>query len=201
MNIQNKILVALIALFCLSLSVPAQTILQDKSLNLRIRQKVAQMNDYVAFMASKRKTLSNRKYYMKKALNLFIGRGYAYEENGVRKEGVMMEVTSVNRNTTSHKLLRVYFNNLINLGYSDVEIQSTKIPDIKISKLKQIGDKTYQCTCEYDQMFVAYQDRIVVYKDKTTKRIECIVEEEKVEGGTEYVIMLGDVTALETKRI
>ena len=44
-------------------------------------------------------------------------------------------------------------------------------------------------------------NHIVVYKDKTTKRIKCIIEQEDTEDGKEYIVMLGDVTALETKKL
>jgi hypothetical protein len=50
------------------------------------------MNDYISFMANKNKKANTRLYYKKKALNLFVGCGESYEEDGVRKEGVQMDV-------------------------------------------------------------------------------------------------------------
>jgi hypothetical protein len=167
----------------------------------RAAEKVAQMNDYISFMASKKKAYKNRKYYSEKALNLFIGRGYDYEENGINKKGVMMEITSIRKTSVSHKLVRDYFNNLINLNYSDVKITSTEIANIKVSNLQQISEDTYVCTCQYDQAFVGYRDGRPLYKDITTKRIKSYIKAEDTEDGTEYIIMLGDITALQTKKL
>lgn len=170
----------------------------DDMIRRRAAQKVAQMNDYISFMASKKKTLQNRKYYSGKALNLFMGKGFSYEENGVKKDGVKMEVTTLNK-SSKNRLVRDYFTNLINLGYSDVEITSTEIADIKVSNLQKVADNMYVCTCQYDQAFVGYRDGRPVYKDITTKRIKCYITAEETEDGTEYIVMLGDITALETK--
>ena len=199
MKALNKILMAVIAVLCLASAGSAQAAPLNEMLKRRAAEKVKQMNDNISFMAKKDKSLTARRYYKTKTLNLFIGKGYEYEENGIKKEGVMMETTSTNRASVSHKLLRTYFENLINLNYSDVQISSTEIADIKVSDLKKINDTLYVCTCQYDQAFVGYRDGRPVYKDITTKRITCYVEAEYTEDGTEYIILLGDVTALETK--
>ena len=202
MKTQIKFYLVLVSMLCIAGSAFDQlTVEEENMLKKRAAEKTAQMNDYITFMAKKDKTYDNRVYYKGKALNLFIGKGYKYEEDGVEKEGVMMEITSTKRKETNHRLMRDYFESLIKLGYSEVDIQSTKIPQIKVSNLKQTGSNTYECTCEYDQYFTAYRDRIVVYKDKTTKRIKCIIEQEDTEDGKEYIVMLGDVTALEIKKL
>ena len=164
-------------------------------------EKTAQLNDYISFMASKKKSVENRKYYKTKALNLFMGKGYDYEENGKLKEGVMMEITSVNKKSVSHQLMRDYFDSVICLKYTDVKITSTEIANIKISSLKPIDDSLYVCTCQYDQAFVGYRDGRPVYKDITTKRIKCYVYAEDTEDGTEYITLLGDVSALAVRRL
>lgn len=201
MKALNKFVVVLITMFFMVSNVSAQTFDQEKMIQKRAAEKVAQMNDYISFMASKKKNLENRKYYKPKALNLFMGKGYSYEENGVEKKGVMMEITSVNRKSVSHQLIRDYFDNLINLKYTDVQITSTEIANIKVSNLQQIDENLYVCTCQYDQAFAGYRDGRPVYKDITTKRIKCYVKVEDTEDGEEYIIMLGDVTALSTKRL
>lgn len=188
-------------MFCIAYSVNAQTVDQEEMIKHRAAEKVAQMNDYISFMASKKKSTENRKYYKTKALNLFMGKGFSYEEDGIEKDGVMMETTSIKRKTTNHSLMRDYFDRVIRLKYSDVEIKSTEIADIKVSNLKQIDENLYVCTCQYDQAFVGYLDGKPIYKDITTKRIKCYVYAEDTEDGFEYIIMLGDVTALETKRM
>ena len=200
MKALNKIILAFFAMLFVVSSAAAQNFDQDEMIKRRAAEKVAQMNDYISFMASKKKSVENRKYYKTKALNLFMGKGYSYEENGIEKSGVMMEITSVNRTSVSHKLMRDYFDNLISLKYTDVKITSTEIANIKVSNLQQIDENLYVCTCQYDQAFVGYRDGRPIYKDVTTKRIKCYVYAEDTEDGTEFIIMLGDVTALETKR-
>ncbi|MCD8309712.1 MAG: hypothetical protein LUB83_00635 [Prevotellaceae bacterium] len=188
-------------LLCLGGPVMAQATDQDYMLGRRAAEKVAQMNDYISFMANKKKSQDNRMYYRRKALNLFMGKGDSYEENGVTKAGVQMEVTSKYRSSVSHKYMRTYFTNLVNglTAYDDVQISSTEIANIKVSNLRQVGDNLYVCTCEYSQAFAGYRDGRIIYKDITTKRIKCYVKTEDTEDGVEYIILLGDVYAIDTK--
>lgn len=203
MKALNKILVVVLGVFFLATSVSAQVTDMDEMIKRRAAEKVAQMNDYISFMASKneKKTRDNRLYYRTKALNLFMGKGYSYEENGVEKDGVMMEVTSKTKKTVTHPFIRDYFMNLVDKlnAYTDVKITSTEIANIKVSNLRQIDTNLFVCTCEYDQAFVGIRDGIPIYKDITTKRIKCYVVAEDTEDGKEYIILLGDVTALDTK--
>lgn len=173
----------------------------DEQIKRTAAQRVAQMNDYISFMADKSNDMETRQYYKKQALNLFAGRGYNYEENGVNKEGVRMEITSVNNTRPRSKLMRVYFNGLMNLTYQKVSIQSTELASIKVSNLQKVDNNMYVCTCCFDQVFVGYRDGRPVYKDITRKKVKCYIEVQDVEGGPqEYVVLLGDVQAIDTKR-
>ena len=173
----------------------------DEQIKRTAAQRVAQMNDYISFMADKSNDMETRQYYKKQALNLFAGRGYNYEENGVNKEGVRMEITSVNNTRPRSKLMRVYFNGLMNLTYQKVSIQSTELAIIKVSNLQKVDNNMYVCTCYFDQVFVGYRDGRPVYKDITRKKVKCYIEVQDVEGGPqEYVVLLGDVQAIDTKR-
>lgn len=173
----------------------------DEQIKRTAAQRVAQMNDYISFMADKSNDMETRQYYKKQALNLFAGRGYNYEENGVNKEGVRMEITSVNNTRPRSKLMRVYFNGLMNLTYQKVSIQSTELASIKVSNLQKVDNNMYVCTCYFDQVFVGYRDGRPVYKDITRKKVKCYIEVQNVEGGPqEYVVLLGDVQAIDTKR-
>ena len=173
----------------------------DEQIKRTAAQRVAQMNDYISFMADKSNDMETRLYYKKQALNLFAGRGYNYEENGVNKEGVRMEITSVNNTRPRSKLMRVYFNGLMNLTYQKVSIQSTELASIKVSNLQKVDNNMYVCTCYFDQVFVGYRDGRPVYKDITRKKVKCYIEVQDVEGGhQEYVVLLGDVQAIDTKR-
>lgn len=178
----------------------AQNSVEDQ-IKRRAAERVAQMNDYISFMADKSNDLETRQYNKKQALNLFAGRGYDYEENGIHKEGVRMEITSVNNTRPRAKLMRVYFNGLVNLTYQKVSIQSTEVSSIKVSNLQKVDNNLYVCTCYFDQVFIGYRDGIPVYKDITRKKVKCYVEVQDAEDGLEYVVLLGDVHAIDTKRI
>lgn len=173
----------------------------EEQIKRRAAERVAQMNDYISFMADKSNDLETRQYNKKQALNLFAGRGYDYEENGIHKEGVRMEVTSVNNTRPRAKLMRVYFNGLVNLTYQKVSIQSTEVSSIKVSSLQKVDNNLYVCTCYFDQVFIGYRDGIPIYKDITRKKVKCYVEVQDAEDGLEYVVLLGDVHAIDTKRI
>lgn len=127
-----------LAVFLISLFYIATASAQFNSdlLKRRAAEKVGQMNDYISFMASKKKSVEVRQKYRKEALNLFIGEGNSYEENGVQKEGVLMEVTSVNRPGKRRELIRDYFSRIIMFNYNDVNISSTEIAEIKVSNLQ-----------------------------------------------------------------
>lgn len=203
-----KVLISLI-LCSISASSMAQTMVyasapdaaEIEMLQSRAKEKVALMNSYISYMADKRNNYNTRQYYSEKALALFIGKGYSYSLDGIKHEGVLMQTTSTNTKKTSTSLMRRYFESLINLHYTDVKITSTSVVDMKVSDLKKIGPNLYVCTCQYVQYFYGYRDGSLVYKDRTTKRIECIIEAEETEDGIEYVVQLGDVEALHTERI
>ena len=206
MNAILKFTLASIVILMSSISVNAQDYNEEKLFQQRAKERVKLMNDYVSFMADKSKSQETRYYYRKKALPLFIGKGYEYEENGVTKRGVMMQTTSVNRpGVVTNTLLRDYFSRLVNLRYSKVNITSTEIAGMKVSDLKKVDssdNKTlYMCTCQYVQYFRGEYGDGYVYADKTTTRIVCYVEVEETEDGQEFMIKLGDVEAISTERL
>lgn len=201
MKAQQKFWVALLAIFSLATTTFAQVEGQEEMIKRRAAEKVGQMNDYISFMANKKKPEESRLYYRTKALNLFIGKGFRYEENGVTKEGVMMQVTSKKRKSVSTPFIRDYFQNLVTglRSYTDVKIEATEIADIKVSELRQIDTNLWVCTCQYDQAFEGVRDGRLIYRDITTKRIKCYVVAEDTEDGWEFIILLGDVYAIETR--
>ncbi|WP_336526247.1 hypothetical protein [Bacteroides acidifaciens] len=167
----------------------------------RAQQKVAQMNDNISFMADKSKDLNTRNYYRGRALNLFIEKGEPFEEEGIHNTGVKMETTSVYRKKPSRRLMKDYFTGLVNLRYSKVDIQSTKVHEIEVSDLQKIDDNKYVCTAYFEQIFVGYRDGRPVYKDRTRKKVKVYILAEETIDGQEFIVLLGDVTALETSKI
>lgn len=97
-----------IAFFCL-LANAAQDSLTNHIVERAFNSTFARLNDYILFMADKTNDLETRQYYKKQALNLFAGRGYDYEEDGIRKEGARIIISSANKPQTRSLLVRVYF--------------------------------------------------------------------------------------------
>lgn len=194
----NYLKLGMIALFLIAL--PFSLFAQNKQDLLRNRaaQKVGQMCDYIEFMANPENDLETRSYYCDKALNLFINRGNAYEEDGIMKEGVLMEVSSVNRKSKLPKLMKKYFIGLMNLKYQKVVIESTDVSEIEVSNLREV-DNYYVCTCYFEQAFCGYRDGRPVYRDITRKKVKCYIYVEQTERGEEYIVMLGDTTVTETR--
>lgn len=198
---KSKIIIVILSAFCMTSSAFAQIEGNESMIKMRAAERVAQMNDYISFMADKKKSTDSRLHHKGKALNLFIGKGNSYEENGVNKEGVMMLISSKRRSSVTHSLMKKYFSNLVYglRAYTDVKITATEIADIKVSELRKVDTNLWVCTCQYDQAFVGYRDGRPIYRDITTKRIKCYVEAEDTEDGWEYIILLGDVYAIDTK--
>lgn len=200
---QLKVLITMIFL-CLGVSnvFAAYTEEELKAImEQRIQHKVAQMNDNISFMADKSKSLETRNYYREMALNLFIEKGEPFEDlDGIRNSGVKMETTSIYRKKPTRRLMKNYFTGLINLRYSKVDVQSTEAHNIKVGDLQKIDDDgNYVATAYFEQIFVAYMDGRIVYKDKTKKMVKVYVFAEETIDGIEYIVRLGDVTAIETK--
>ena len=205
----KKICVMLLALV-VTLGAGAQSSSLEDMLKVRAAEKVGQMCDYIEFLASKDNDYETRKYYRDKALHLFINNGESYEEDGVYKEGVAMEVTSVYRSKPRRRLMRDYFTGLMNLRYAAVQIQSTDVANIEVSRLHQVDENLFVCTCYFEQAFAGYNENgVPVYRDITRKKVKCYVYRELIEPGVgedgeanfEFIVVLGDVTALETRRV
>lgn len=179
----------------------------ENMLRRRAAEKVGQFGDYLKFIANPQKSQKARNYYRLAALNLFISKGESYyeiDENDERiyKEGVMMEVTSVNRKGSTKNPVRKYLQNLMAMkAYTRVDISTTEVSEIQVSKLRPISENQYVCTCYFEQAFCGYSDGKPIYKDITRKKIDCYVIVEDTEEGQEYIVLLGDVTALETRRV
>ena len=178
----------------------------ENAMTIRAVQKVKQLADYITYMADKEKPIEDRKEYRQAALNLFIGQGKSFIVNGAPREGVYMLITSKHRKKPAQRLMKDYFTGLINIRYSKVVIESSEIADIKVSELKKVADHEYECTCTFVQAFCGFHDGKPIYKKIPHKRVTCRIFEEgtvkvadssDIETGYEYVVLLGDVEALE----
>lgn len=194
--------VVLIALLFVAINTNAQTEEDYNMIIQRAKEKVKQLNDYISYMADPQKTLKTKSYYKKQALQLFIHDGEAYTEiieyqNGnkekIQREGVTMEVASLSNRKPRTRLMKTYFDGLMNMKYTSVSIQSTDIADMRVSKLQPYGNGQYICSVYFDQAFIGKRREGGSYKDITRKWVVCYVQIDETIDGPEYMIRLGDV--------
>lgn len=172
----------------------------EEMIHIRVPEKVAQLLDDIEIIANPENSKDVRTKFKGKAVRLFIANCEPYEEEGIQKKGVEMEITSIYRTKPRRRLMKDYFTGLMNLRYSKVEIKSSKIHDIQVSELRQIDENTFVCTAVFVQVFVGFKDGKPVYTDRTKKSVKCYVYREDTMDGYEYIVKLGDTKALETKR-
>ena len=182
-------------------------------LKLRAREKVKQLNDYISFMADKKKPAKTRYYYKDIAQTLFINNCDGYKEitefeDGTQEEswhdGVVMEVASTRNQIPRTKPMKTYFRGLITMNYTSVTIETTDIADMRVSELKpygkdENGNTLYICSVIFDQVFIGQRADGGIYKDITRKWVVCYVKVDEVynsqtgETESEYMVSLGDV--------
>jgi hypothetical protein len=202
-----KIKILLTALLMTGLShIGLSQNIDKEALKLRAAQKVKQMTDNISRIADKSRSVSTRESIRSKTLVLFINKGEAFKEvyDGgyeIQRQGVFMETSSLKCKTCDPKktLMTQYLTNLIKLNYSQVKIESTDVSSMEVSSLQKINDNEYVCTVYFEQAFAGYRDGRPVYKDITRKSVEVHIAVEETLDGTEYIIRLGDVHALDTR--
>lgn len=164
----------------------------------RWQQEIGNLNDYISIMADKTKSLDTRNYYKERALKLFIGGGEAFVEDGIYNSGVKIEIASVYRKRPLHRLLKDYFSGLVNLRYSKVDIQPIILDGIEILDYKKIDHSKYEITASIlQQSFAGMRDGKQVLGDKTRQNCKIHILEEKTVDGIEYIVLLGNIVALE----
>jgi len=119
--------ITLIFVFTVAIVASAQEADQDEVINRRAAEKVAQLNDYISFMARKKNTTEDRMYWKTKALSMFVGKGYSYEENGVVKEGTLIHIKNKSGKIRSIPV-RNYFQSLVYgmRTYSNIKIETVE---------------------------------------------------------------------------
>lgn len=169
------------------------------------KHKVNEFNGYVSFIAKKKRYKSlqeqnemeqSKTEYIKQALKLFIGGGYAYiDEDGNHQPASVMQVSSISKKTRKTKVtdrdISIYLNNLRNLRYTEVNV--TAGDAFFCSDAKQVGPNKYMATLSYRQYFVGKMDGRIVYNDKTDKTVKVYITKTVIDGRTRWTVLLGDI--------
>lgn len=185
--------ILLTAIFTICLTVNAKDDFCEILRN-RICMRLCQLDDYLTFIADKSNDIGTRQYYKKQALNMFAGHGYDYEDNGIQKDGIRINIHSKKQIRNRSMYLRTYLNGVLNFTYKKVLIQ---LPS-KVSGIQKIDDKHYVCVCHYTH--IEQNDSVHTCIDFFgQKKVKCYIEVENIENGVEYTVLLGDIYAIETK--
>lgn len=177
---------------------------EKATLEQRIREQIDDFISYLPEIAGKSSRPQKEKQlalkYINSALELFIGKGYAYpyiDQNGNNRthEAVKMQTTS--RGIANRpKLMKRYLSGLINLPYQKVEVD--KCSAVRINKhLYKISEGRYAATAVYLQAFRAWRDGRLIINDKDAKQVTVYVDKKVIDtpngSKTYWEIQLGDI--------
>lgn len=172
----------------------------EEMLQARLKEKVHLLNDYIELMADT-KNVTTRRYYMEQALDLFVGRGYEYEMDGIKHDGASIEIISPMGRKQRRKLIRDYLKGVIYMSYSpNIAIETVTYVYPNVSSLMAIDDSTYLCTCELRKFPASNNTSKSVCTIRTAKRIKVIIKKEDIvrieDGSIEMPILLCDILAI-----
>ena len=204
MKAQNRHIFVLFAIFSFATIGSAQVTNQEEDfVKHREVERVAQLFDYISFMGNKSQSLENRMYYYNKALNLFVAKGSDYEDNGVVKEGAMVEVTSFPRGTVKRYLVRDYLKRIANgTLHPSIEIKSAEIILVNTSKdnILLIDSVHEVVSCESkSQMIVRFNEAKRVIETLPTRKIVFTVNKWDAGCGEDilYISKIGNISLIE----
>lgn len=202
MKAQNRYILVLFALFSFATIGSAQvTNKEEDFLKYREFERVAQLSEYIYMMGNKSKSLENRMYYYNRALDLFVAKGRDYEENGVVKEGAMVEVKSFTRGTVKRYLVRDYLKRIANgTIHPSIEMMSAEIILVNTNKdnLRCTDEGIISCESK-SQMIVRLNESRKVIDTLPAKKIKFTVNrsEEGCEDDILYISKIGDIFLVE----
>ena len=203
MKVQNKYQIVLFVLLCFATIVSAQVTDKDEAfLKHREVERVAQLMDYISFMGNKKKTMESRKYYYNKALNFFVSNGNAYEEDGVIKDGVLVEVTTFPKGTIRRYLIRDFLKMILNgIRPPSIEVSSAEIVIVNTNEDHiQLIEDDGVISCESgSQMIVRNKEGRSVVETLPTRKIKFTVNksDEGYDDGIHYISKIGNISIVE----
>lgn len=147
----------------------------------RTIQKIRLFQEYLNTISDDRESYSNRLHFANKALSLFIGKGDSYEENGVTRKGVVVEMHSITRKNAdrspnfTRRLMKTYINGVANLKYEPIHITGCIIGHVDKSSIHQLPDSS--CVVGdiiYDTKLEFTSDGYRCY-DISPHKVRCVV--------------------------
>lgn len=164
-----------------------------ETISTQCEHQVKAFTGHLAFIAKKENPDSIKDYHIEACMDLFVGRGdnTLDDEGNVIIPAPRIEVTSVTRQTKNSYFIRKYLERLKKLEYSKIVFKSSKCY-IADGGIKKVRTGEYVATVSFYQIFQGYKGDLLVYKDKTEKRVTVHI---KRNASGNFTILLGNVEA------
>lgn len=181
-------------------------IAQNDGLEIEIREtikqqcihKVKALTDHFAKIAMKYEADSIKDYHIEACMDLFVGRGNDTkdDEGNVIIPAPRIEVSSLTTGKVDSYFIKNYLVRLKNLKYSKIVFKNSECY-LAEGGVKKIGENQYSATVTFYQVFIGYNGDMIVYRDKTKKTVNVIIERDN-QG--RFEILLGNIKVDDTTK-
>lgn len=153
-------------------------------------EKVRDLSKYISIIGDKSTPWSDAQRVIERAVELFM-------------DNSEIGVSSISRPDVNYYKIREYFDRLMQLNYSKVNIEWYKIQ--YVSDLERQPDGTYVGVITVYQRFQGYdKEKGLIYEDTTKKDITVYVKRKETQIGGRLVgfwdVLLGDIRVKETSK-
>jgi len=149
-------------------------------------EKITELESYIIAMTDKAISHSIKQQAVSNAVKLF-----SSEDN------IVQVSNTINTNIDTYKI-RNYFNHIMVLGYSRVEIKWYDVD--YYTDLHKGSDGKYYAVVTVFQKFEGYHGDNIIYSDITQKNIEIEIDiKEDPHGETFWKVALGDISVVQTR--
>ena len=163
----------------------------------QVKQKIEELQQYIAFIADKEQPAADKDVYIKQALKLFFENGAAYyDSDEVYHSPASVQISSERTGKVSSQTVANYLQRLRVLPYTQVKITASDA--CKITNIHQEADGRYTCVAIFSQNFYGYRDGRIAYSDRVTKRIKVYVDSHTY---YDNQVKLVNMTVSETRRM
>lgn len=188
----------------LGTSIPVCAQIQTESEEIISRRQshiIKMLNDYIDYIADSTEKYEDRKYYVNRALKLFINEGDEYEifDGSVIKKisGSIVEIRSKYGKRNVRRRIKEYLRGLLNLRYKPASITEATFAVVYKENVIKVANNKYIATCFVDNAFCGIRDGLPMYKDITRKTIKIPVNIEDFEDfPLVFIVDVGVTTVL-----
>ena len=193
---------SLLSLLLCSYYVSAQT--SDPNLEIEVREtinqqcihKVKALTDHFAKIAKKDEPDDIKDYHIEACLDLFIGGGddIKDDDDNVIFPAPRIEVSSLSTGRVNSFFIKNYLVRLKSLQYSKI-VFKTSTCFLAEGGIKKVSENQYSAVVSFYQVFVGYKGDLIVYRDKTKKSVQVLIERDNL---GRYDVLLGNIKVDQT---